>query len=78
MSTQINLDQSEENWKNAIKFDELPWISVREDDPLNPKNAMLYNVRSLPANYLYNKNGEIIGTNLHDRASPIKTYSAVW
>jgi thiol-disulfide isomerase/thioredoxin len=69
---QINLDENEENWKHAVKYDELPWISVREDDPLNPRNATFYNVKSLPTNYLYNKNGEIIGSNLHGKSLQIK------
>lgn len=69
---QINLDENEDNWKKAVRFDELPWISVREDDALNPINSMLYNVKSLPTNYLYNKNGEIIGSNLHGRSLQLK------
>jgi thiol-disulfide isomerase/thioredoxin len=64
---QINLDINEDTWRKAVRFDELPWINVREDDPANPKNAILYNVKILPANYLYDKQGNIIGTNLHSR-----------
>ncbi len=26
---QINLDESEQDWKKAVKFDELPWISTQ-------------------------------------------------
>ncbi len=69
---QINLDVNEDTWRNAVKYDELPWISVREDDPLKPENAILYNVRGLPANYLYDKTGTIIASNLHNRALQIK------
>jgi len=69
---QINLDQDLEKWKREVKFDELPWISTREDDPSNPKNAILYNVRTLPANYLYDREGNIIGTNLHGKALQIR------
>jgi hypothetical protein len=69
---QVNLDENEAVWKKAVKFDELPWISVREDDPLNPVNARLYNVRSLPANFLYDINGGIIGSDFHGRALQIK------
>jgi thiol-disulfide isomerase/thioredoxin len=65
---QINLDESEADWKSAIKFDELPWINTREDDPLNPKNALLYNVKALPTNYLYDRDGKIIASNLHGRS----------
>lgn len=69
---QINLDASEQDWKKAVKFDELPWISTREDDPANPVNAKLFNVTRLPTNYLFDKEGTIIGSNLHDRALQLK------
>jgi len=69
---QINLDESESDWKKAVSFDELPWISTREDDPLNPKNALLFNVKYLPANYLFDKESKIIGSNLHGRSLKLK------
>jgi thiol-disulfide isomerase/thioredoxin len=69
---QINLDVNEAAWKQAVKFDELPWISTREDDPLDPKNAVLFNVQSVPTNYLFDKEGKIIATNLHGRALNVK------
>ena len=69
---QINIDEDESVWRTAVKFDELPWISTREDDPANPKNARLYNVQTVPMNYLYDPEGNIIGTNLHGRNLQIK------
>jgi thioredoxin-related protein len=69
---QINLDAKEADWKAAVKFDELPWINTREEDPQNPKNAILFNVKSLPANYLYDKEGKIITSNIHGRALQLK------
>ena len=69
---QINVDVNEADWIKAVKFDELPWISTREDDPLNPVNARLFNVTRLPSNYLFDRNGNIIGSNLHDRSLQIK------
>lgn len=69
---QINIDESEEKWITEVKFDELPWISTREDDPMNPENARLYNVKTLPANYLYGRDGTIIGSDLHGRSLLIK------
>ncbi|TAL68495.1 MAG: redoxin domain-containing protein [Bacteroidetes bacterium] len=69
---QVNLDESETVWKSAVKFDELPWISTREDDPLNPKNAILFNVKSLPSNYLFDRDGIIISSNLHGRSLQLK------
>lgn len=69
---QVSLDENEAMWKAAVKFDELPWISTREDNPLNPTNAILFNVRSLPTNYLFDKEGNIIASNLHGRALMLK------
>ena len=69
---QINLDAKESDWRAAVKFDELPWINTREDDPLNPKYAVLFNIKTLPANYLYDRDGVIVASNLHGRSLQIK------
>ena len=69
---QINLDENESDWKAAVRFDELPWISTREDDPQNPKNAIIFNVKSLPTNYLIDKESKIIAANIHGRVLQLK------
>ncbi|HKK42977.1 MAG TPA: TlpA disulfide reductase family protein [Bacteroidales bacterium] len=69
---QINLDKDTEAWKTAVRYDELPWINTREDDPSNPKNAILFNIKSLPANYLFDRQGTIIASNLHGKSLQIK------
>jgi peroxiredoxin len=69
---QINVDESEAEWKKAVKYDELPWISTREDDMHNPLNVRIFNVTSLPANFLFDKKGVIIGSNLHERTLQLK------
>jgi len=69
---QINLDENEAAWKAAVKYDELPWISTREDDPKDPKNVLLFNVKTLPANYLFDKESIIIASNIHGRALQLK------
>lgn len=69
---QINLDADEAAWKSAVKFDELPWINVKEDDPTELYNATIFNVKTVPANFLFDKEGRIIATNLHGRALQIK------
>jgi len=71
---QVNLDTNAEAWKKAVNFDELPWINVREDDPLNPQTARLFNVKILPTNYLFDKEGSIIASNLHGKALEIKLF----
>jgi thiol-disulfide isomerase/thioredoxin len=69
---QVNVDIDINAWKKAVRFDELPWINVREDDPKKPKTAIIYNVRTLPANYLYDRDGNIIGANFHGRVLQLK------
>jgi thiol-disulfide isomerase/thioredoxin len=69
---QINLDENESDWKKAVRYDELPWISTREDEPGNPVNARLFNVKTLPSNFLFDKEGNIIGSNLHDKILQLK------
>jgi thiol-disulfide isomerase/thioredoxin len=69
---QISLDKDESEWKAAVKFDELPWISTREDNPDNPENARLFNVKVLPTNYLFDKQGNIIASNLHGKSLQLK------
>lgn len=69
---QINLDEDESDWKAAVRFDELPWINTREEFPGNPKYAKLFNVQQLPSNFLYDRDGTIVGVNLHGRSLQIK------
>jgi thiol-disulfide isomerase/thioredoxin len=69
---QIDLDENETTWKEAVRFDELPWISTREDDPKDPKNAIIFNVQNLPTNYLFDKDSKIIASNLHGKELQLK------
>jgi peroxiredoxin len=69
---QISLDQDADTWKKAVKFDELPWISVIEDDPKKAPTARLYNIQVVPYNYLYDKQGKIIGKDLHGKNLQLK------
>jgi len=50
---QVSLDTDLERWLNIIRFEEIPWISVREKDPENPAYARLMNITTLPSNLLY-------------------------
>ncbi len=63
---QVSFDKSVNQWNRAIKFDQLPWLSV--NDSTFPKSiiARNYNVNNLPSNYLIDKNMEtILGKNLN-------------
>jgi peroxiredoxin len=61
---QVSLDYRRESWVQAIEYEELPWINV--SDLSYPESVITgnYNIQSLPANYLINKSGVIVGKNL--------------
>jgi peroxiredoxin len=57
---QVSFDTSQEEWKRAIHFDELPWLSVIDPTFPNSAVAVSYNVQNLPANYLIDKDNTTI------------------
>lgn len=62
---QVSFDNSRENWQRAIRFDEIPWISVIDAGYPYSVVAGNYNVTQLPSNYLIDKdNSSILGKNL--------------
>jgi len=69
---QVSLDADADRWKNAVKFEELPWICVREENPGNPAYAMSVHINQVPSNLLYDPNGNIINTNLFGRNLQIR------
>lgn len=69
---QVSLDTDEERWKRIVRFEEIPWVSVREPDPLNPVYSRLMNITRVPSNLLYDPEGNIINTNLTGRNLTIR------
>jgi peroxiredoxin len=62
---QVSFDNSVETWKEAVRFDELPWISVIDAKFPNSAVAGNYNVTQIPSNYLIDKdNASILAKNL--------------
>ena len=54
---QICYDANEFNWKSAAKS--LPWITVYDPAGAQSSNLLRYNVGSLPAIFIINRNGEL-------------------
>jgi peroxiredoxin len=61
---QVSLDRKRQAWLDAIDKDNLDWYHVSDLEFWNSSAAQTYNIRSIPANYLLNKKGEIIDKNL--------------
>ena len=54
---QIGYDENEFTWKDAAK--NLPWITVYDPSGAQSQNLLQYNVGTLPALFVINRNGEL-------------------
>lgn len=59
----VSVDDDMSAWKAAIEEDGLTWINVG-DMKGSVQAVISYNIRSVPSNYLLDKEGQIIGKNL--------------
>ena len=64
----VSLDQTKEEWVKAIADDKLTWTHVSDLQYWNNAAAKLYAVNSIPANFLLDETGTIVGTNLREEA----------
>ena len=64
----VALDNDKSQWRNAIYFEEFPWINVCELTYPYSYASTVYNVTSLPTNYLIDREGNIVARNLAGRA----------
>ena len=55
------------NWLQAIKEDNLPWTQVSDFKYWKNEVALLFNIQSVPANFLVNPEGIIIARNLRGK-----------
>ena len=61
----VSLDKYEQNWKMAIQQDKLEWESHVSDLKFwSSEAARIYNVRSIPTNYLIDGDGIIVAKGL--------------
>ena len=62
---QVSLDKTKDAWVKGIKDDQLDkWVHVSDVNYWNSVVVPLYKIESIPANFLLDKEGRIIATNL--------------
>ncbi len=62
---QVSLDQKREMWTDAIEKDKLgQWSHVSDLGYWQSKHAQAYGIQSIPASYLLDPEGKVIGINL--------------
>jgi len=60
---QVSVDKDRSRWLDAIEKDKLVWTNVGDmEGSIQP--VMYYNIRSVPYNYLLDKEGAIVAQNL--------------
>lgn len=62
---QISLDENVQQWEASVAEQALPWISLHCNVSEGCSAAQSYVVEKIPANYLINRKGEIVGKNLY-------------
>ncbi len=61
---QVSLDRTREAWLRAIEQDGLPWLHISDLKYWNSIVTKSYQINSIPASYLIDPDGKIIGKNL--------------
>lgn len=64
---QVGVDLSKVRWINAIQEQQLPWISVSDLQGENSIACRLYQVQKLPSNFLFDREGNIVGRDLYGK-----------
>jgi len=62
----VSLDQDKDDWVKAIADDKLTWTHVSDLQYWSSAAAKLYAVNAIPANFLLDETGTIIGRNLRE------------
>jgi peroxiredoxin len=70
---QVSLDKTKEAWMKAIEDDQLGrWIHVSDVQYWNSSVVPLYKIESIPTNYLLDREGHIIASNLRGESLQTK------
>ncbi len=60
----VSLDKDKENWTKAIVKDQLSWTQVVDMNAFEGETAKYYDLEGIPANFLLDKEGKILGVDL--------------
>lgn len=62
----VSLDENKSDWQQAVEKDKLTWLHVSDLKGWQSEPAHLYNVSSIPTNFLIDGNGKIIAKDLRE------------
>lgn len=61
---QVSLDVTKSQWVKSVTEQKLPWVNVNDFRGVNSPSVAIYNVTSIPTNYILDREGNIVGKNL--------------
>lgn len=62
---QVSLDTSKPLWVNAVQEQKLPWTTVCDFRGEQSLAVRMYNISSIPANFIIDRQGNIVAKNLY-------------
>ena len=65
---QVSLDTSKPLWVNTVQEQKLPWTTVCDFRGEQSMAVRMYNIRSIPANFVIDREGNIVGRDLYGDA----------
>jgi peroxiredoxin len=65
---QVSLDTSKTLWVTAVQEQKIPWTTVCDFKGLGSPVVGLYNIQKIPANFIIDRRGNIVGKNLYGDA----------
>lgn len=61
---QVCLDPNKLKWEEQVRKSGINWVCVRDEEALKSRVAQTWNIQNVPANYIINKQYDIVGKNL--------------
>ncbi len=62
---QVGVDTNKPQWVNTVLEQHVPWITVCDFEGANSLPVRVYNVKEVPANFLIDRNGNIVDRNVY-------------
>jgi len=66
----VSLDKDKQKWLASIAHEQLPWVQLSDLKAENNEAAQTYKVLGIPANFLIDPSGKIIGVGYREGDSP--------
>ena len=64
---QVSLDVDKPSWAATVRSQGLPWINVNDGLGVQSPSVVAYNVAKIPSMFVFNREGDIVGTDLFDK-----------